>query len=86
MSGEKKGLRLGPVPRNAKVKITISLALSLKELLDRYAALHSQLHGEQVDAARLIPYMLAAFIERDRGFRANRTAISGASKAPEAVK
>ncbi len=39
--------------------------------------LHSQLHGESVDAIALIPYMLEAFIERDRGFKALRTKSTG---------
>jgi len=73
--GEK--LRLGPLPRSEMVKLTISVSAATKASLDHYATLHSQLHGEDVDALALIPYMLAAFIERDRGFRALRTRSSG---------
>lgn len=62
-------LRLGPLPRSVMVKLTITLPSDVKAALDRYAALHSQQHGEQVDAVALIPHMLAAFLERDRGFR-----------------
>lgn len=65
-------LRLGPLPRSEMVKLTISMPADLKASLDRYASLHSQVHGEDVDAAALIPHMLAAFIERDRGFKALR--------------
>jgi hypothetical protein len=48
-------------------------ALRLKSLLrhfDRYAAVHSQDHGEPVDSLVLIPHMLDAFMKRDRGTRA----------------
>ena len=62
-------LRLGPLPKTDTVKLTITVPTELKGMLDRYAGLHSQLHGEKVDATALIPHMLAAFIERDRGFK-----------------
>jgi hypothetical protein len=69
MSEGIKKLRLGPLPRTAVVKLTITVSAETKSALDRYASLHSQLHGETVDALVLIPHMLDAFIERDRGFR-----------------
>ena len=62
-------LRLGPLPRTEFAKLTIAVPINVKASLDRYAVLHSQLHGEKVDAAALIPHMLAAFIEHDRGFK-----------------
>ncbi|NYT68881.1 DUF2274 domain-containing protein [Pusillimonas noertemannii] len=65
-------LRLGPLPRQRIVKMTISLPVSLNEELDRYAAAHSQLYGEKVDAVTLVPYMLERFITTDRGFRRAR--------------
>ncbi len=62
-------LRLGPLPRQRIVKMTISLPVSLNEELDRYAAAHSQLYGESVNAVALIPHMLGRFMATDRGFR-----------------
>ncbi|UYC14211.1 DUF2274 domain-containing protein [Xanthomonas sp. CFBP 8445] len=62
-------LRLGPLPRTDSTKITFACPASLKADLDRYAALHGQTYGEEVDAAALIPYMLEAFMAGDRGFR-----------------
>lgn len=53
-------LRLGPLPRNEVVRPTISLSTDVKARLDRYAALHTQLHGEKVDAVTIIPHMLFA--------------------------
>ena len=69
MTRDNRTLRLGPLPRNEFVKLTIAVPVDVKASLDRYADLHSQLHGEKVDATALIPHMLAAFIERDRGFK-----------------
>lgn len=62
-------LRLGPLPRQQTVKVAISLPMALKDDLERYATAHSQLYGDQVDVAALIPHMLARFLESDRGFK-----------------
>lgn len=62
-------LRLGPLPKTETVKLTITLTVTLKADLERYAALHAQAYGEPIDAATLIPHMLEAFMARDRGFR-----------------
>lgn len=69
-------LRLGPLPRSENVKLTIALPATLKEALDHYAAVHSQVHGEHVDTVALIPHMLGAFIARDRGFKAMRLPVA----------
>lgn len=77
-------LRLGPLPKMEPVKLTVTLSAELKATLDRYAALHAQTYGERVDAAALVPYMLDAFMARDRGFRKmgdKRIAISAMSRA-----
>ncbi|MFM9870253.1 MULTISPECIES: DUF2274 domain-containing protein [Alcaligenaceae] len=62
-------LRLGPLPQKQAVKMTVSLPAALKADLERYAAMHSQAYGEQVDAAALVPHMLAWFLRNDRGFK-----------------
>ncbi|MDP1649663.1 MAG: DUF2274 domain-containing protein [Rubrivivax sp.] len=67
-------LRLGPLPRTETVKLTVTLSIELKTMLDRYADLHAQVWSEPVDAPTLIPHMLAAFMERDRAFKALRNA------------
>jgi hypothetical protein len=81
VSTPSKPLRLGPLPKVESVKLTITMSGALREDLDRYAFLHSQAFGEQVDAATLIPHMLAAFIERDRGFKALRRKHASPSAA-----
>ena len=68
MSTTKK-LRRGPPPKLEYTKLTFACPASLKADLHRYAALHAQAYGEAVDAAKLIPHMLEAFIAGDRGFR-----------------
>jgi len=62
-------LRLGPLPKTENLKVTLTCPASLKADLERYAALHAQAYGEEVDALTLIPHMLEAFMARDRVFR-----------------
>ncbi|MCV4180038.1 DUF2274 domain-containing protein [Pseudomonas aeruginosa] len=81
MSTTKK-LRLGPLPKTESVKLTFSCPARLMADLDRYAALHAQAYGEVVDAEKLIPHMLEAFMAGDRGFRKGTTAKVAVQKQP----
>lgn len=67
-------LRLGPLPRSEMVRLTVVLPAWVKADLDRYAELFGAAYGEAVDAAALVPHMIAAFMDRDRGFRKARQA------------
>jgi len=49
--------------------MSISIPEALKSQMDRYAQLHSQTWGQQVDAAALIPYIVETFLANDRVFR-----------------
>lgn len=69
----KTKLSLGPLPKAQPVKITITVTAELKETLDRYAEVHAASSGERNDVERLIPYMLEAFMSRDRAFRSARS-------------
>ena len=42
MSSNLHKLRLGPLPRNESIKLTVSLPAELKTCLDDYAAAHSR--------------------------------------------
>jgi hypothetical protein len=75
-------LRLGPLPKTAVVKLTITIPEKLRIDLDRYADLHSNRWGEPIDAAALIPHMLEMFIARDRGFKKSRHVVRGSRAAP----
>ena len=54
--------------------MTVALPASVKADLDRYAELFGAAYGESVDAAALVPHMVAAFMDRDRAFRKARQA------------
>ena len=64
-------LKLGRLPKQGTVRITIVLPEPLKEELDAYAAEHSRLY-EPVETAALIPHMLETFMRTDRGWRSRR--------------
>jgi hypothetical protein len=66
-------------PENEMVRLTIALPVSVKADLDRYAELYGAAYGEAVDAAALVPHMLAAFTEHDRAFRRARP------KSPQSI-
>jgi len=65
-------LRLGPLTRSEVVRLTVVLPASVKADLDRYAELFGATYGQAVEAVTLVPHMLAAFMERDRGFQRAR--------------
>ena len=62
-------LALGPLARTDAVKVTIALPFPLKEELDKYAEVHSTAWGQKVEAADLIPHMLAQFLAKDRQYK-----------------
>jgi hypothetical protein len=64
-------LKLGPLPKQSTVKVTIVLPELLKEELDAYAAEHSRLY-EPVETLVLIPHMLEAFLRADRAWCSRR--------------
>jgi hypothetical protein len=68
MSATRK-LRLGPLPKIERTKLSFACPVSLKADLDRYAELHAQTYGEAVDVMTLIPHMLQAFMAGDRTFK-----------------
>ena len=77
-----KKLSLGPVPKSESVKLILMVSTELRENLDLYAALHSEMNGTPVDATTLAPHMLETFMARDKAFRAARAARRGASGQP----
>jgi hypothetical protein len=83
MSPSASKLRLGPLPKTETVKLTITMSIELKAMLDRYADLHAQAWSEPVDVLTLIPHMLAAFMERDRGFKALRSKPGRSVTSPQ---
>jgi hypothetical protein len=64
-------LKLGPLPNQKMVRVTIMLPEPLKEELNAYALEHGRLYGP-VETAALIPHMLQAFLCTDRSWCSRR--------------
>ena len=62
-------LKLSKLPDRTPVKFTITVSPDLAETLRGYAAEYERHYGTVEPIAALIPYMLAAFIESDSGFK-----------------
>jgi hypothetical protein len=67
-------LKLGKLPDRTPVKITITVSPDLNLALGEYAEVYRSAYGEAETIAELIPFMLGAFLDSDRGFaKARRT-------------
>lgn len=68
-----RGLRLGQLPDRTPVRLSIALPPDLHRALLAYADLYRETYGQEESLAELIPHMLQAFLDSDRGFaRARR--------------
>ncbi|EZP83127.1 hypothetical protein BV97_01230 [Novosphingobium resinovorum] len=67
-------LKLPKLPERTLVKCTIQLTPNLEKSLQDYAAAYEAEYGQIEAVADLIPHMLAAFLESDRGFARARKA------------
>ena len=61
-------LKLAQLPDRNPVKLSISVMPDLHQSLMEYAALNAQIYGREEPVTELIPAMLAAFLDSDRGF------------------
>jgi hypothetical protein len=61
-------LKLAKLPGRTPVKITIAVSPDLAQALQDYAAIYRAEYGEPEPPANLIPFMLGAFLESDKGF------------------
>lgn len=72
-------IRLQRLPDRTPVKMTIAVSPDLHRALVEYAAAYEAAYGEAEPATELIPAMLAAFLESDRGFARARKSKGAAS-------
>lgn len=73
-------LKLARLPERTPVKITFTASPELDLALRQYAGLYRAAYGQAEAVADLIPFMLEAFLESDRGFAKARK--EGAVPAP----
>ncbi len=69
-------LKLGAIPDEKPVKLTVELSAELHRDLTAYSEALALQTGQRVEPARLVAPMLARFMATDRGFvRVRKTAI-----------
>jgi hypothetical protein len=69
-------LKLAKLPARVPVKLTITVQPDLVQALREYAAVYRATYGEVESVEELIPFMLASFLEGDRGFAKARKEVS----------
>ncbi|ODU20385.1 MAG: transposase [Sphingomonas sp. SCN 67-18] len=61
-------IKLPQLPDRTPMKLTISVMPDLHQALTDYAAFYAKSYGRDEPVTELIPAMLGAFLESDRGF------------------
>lgn len=65
-------LKLAKLPDRTPVKVTISLLPELHQRLQDYASAYAEVYGVEEPISELMPAMIAAFLDADRGFARGR--------------
>lgn len=66
-------LRLGPIADDRPIRVTVELPAAVHRDLVEYGRLLARESGQiEIGPAKLIPSMLAHFMDGDRGFRKQR--------------
>ncbi len=68
-------LKLAKLPDRVPVKLTIIVQPDLAQALREYAAVYRATYGEAESVEELVPFMLASFLEGDRGFAKARKEV-----------
>ena len=68
-------LKLSKLPDRVPVKMTFTAPPNLAQGLREYAAVYRATYGEVESVEELIPFMLASFLEGDRGFAKARKEV-----------
>jgi len=68
-------LKLAKLPDRVPVKMTFTAQPDLARALREYAAVYSAIYGDAESVEELIPFMLASFLEGDRGFAKARKEV-----------
>lgn len=63
-------LKLAKLPDRTPIKLTITLGAELHQTLKDYADLYQATYGTTEQVVDLIPFMLEAFVQTDKGFTA----------------
>ena len=66
-------LKLAKLPDRTPIKLTIVVTPDLNDALGEYAEAYRAAYGQTEAVVDLIPFMLRAFLDSDRGFARSRS-------------
>lgn len=72
-------LKIAKLPDRTPMKLTVTVSPDLMAALTDYAAIYAETYGAPEPVAELVPAMLQAFLQSDRGFMRAR---GSTAKAP----
>jgi hypothetical protein len=61
-------IKLAKLPKRSPVKLALTISPDLMSALNDYAAVYADTYGVTEPLAELVPAMLQAFLDGDRGF------------------
>jgi len=79
-------LKLAKLPERTPAKITITVSSDLSRTLNEYADLYRETYGQAETVPELIPFMLNAFLESDKGFLKARKSRGREGTSPTPVQ
>jgi hypothetical protein len=62
-------LKLPKLPDRTPVKLTLTIGADLNQALKEYAARYEAAYGVAEQVADLVPYIVEAFLQADKGFK-----------------
>jgi hypothetical protein len=78
-------LRLGSLPDDRPVRITITMSAELQGRLLAYADAWAAETGRTIELPKIIPAIVEQFIRSDRAFARKKTAAAGKASLPQSV-
>ena len=79
-------LKLAKLPDRTPAKITFTASPELNRALNEYAEIYREMYGEAETVPELIPFMLDAFLESDRGFAKARKSLGRDSASASSLQ
>jgi hypothetical protein len=70
-------LKLSKLPDRTPVKLTVVITPDLRQALSDYAEAYRDAYGQEEAVTDLVPSMLQAFLDSDRGFAKARQSARG---------
>jgi hypothetical protein len=78
-------LKLGKLPSNVTVRMTVVVPEILKQQLDRYAKLHSRTWGQNLSTEQLVSAILCQFLASDATFQREERLVTDKEEQEKSI-